>query len=216
MNLLLFRSEFKSLEKLSDFDRIYKSKKVVTFMFFPDTSTIKHKRTELNITQKKLSLESGVSQSLIAKIEAKKVSPSYSIIKTIFETFERLEHKKEDLCVKLLGKKLISVNSREKISKAAEMMKRYAISQLPIIEKQRVLGTISESTIYNKILEGEDKTKLLNQQVKSIMEDPLPTISASTPKSIAMPLLRTNPAILLTEKDKIIGILTKEDFIVKS
>ncbi|MBU3913316.1 MAG: CBS domain-containing protein [Nanoarchaeota archaeon] len=185
-------------------------------MLFPDTNTIKHKRAELNITQKQLSQASGVSQSLIAKIESKKVSPSYEIIKRIFETFERLEHKKEDLCVKLLGKKLISINSKAKVSQAAETMKKHAISQLPVIDNNRLVGTISESTIYNKILEGGDKTNLLSQHVKTVMEDPLPTISAQTPKSVAMPLLKTNSAILLTERDKIIGILTKEDFIAKS
>ena len=185
-------------------------------VLFPDISAIKHKRIELNLTQKQLSTEANISQSLIAKLESKKVSPSYQIVKRIFETFERLEHKKEDLCVKLLSKKLISLKSTETIQKAAEAMKKHAISQLPIIDNNRLVGTISESVIYNKILEGEDKNKLLKKQIREIMEDPLPTISANTPKSIAMPLLKTNPAILLTEKDKIVGILTKEDFIVKS
>lgn len=185
-------------------------------MLFPDTSAIKHKRIELNLTQKQLAGESNLSQSLIAKLESKKLSPSYEVVKRIFETFERLEHKKEDLCVKLLGKNLISIKSGERISKAAEMMKKHAVSQLPVIDNNRLIGTISESVIYNKILEGEDKNELLKKQVKTIMEDPLPTISSSTPKSIAMPLLKTNSAILLTEKSKIVGILTKEDFIVKS
>lgn len=205
-----------SLSKISILRRIYILLYSTTDMLFPDTSTIKHKRIELNLTQKQLSQEANLSQSLIAKLEAKKISPSYEIVKRIFETFERLEHKKEDLCVKLLGKNLISINSKEKISKAAEIMKKHAISQLPVIDHNRLLGTISESVIYNKILEGNNKDKLLNTRVLEIMEDPLPTISASTPKSVAMPLLKTNPAILLTEKSKIIGILTKEDFIVKS
>ena len=185
-------------------------------MLLPDINSIKHKRKEIGLTQKQLSIESGVSQSLIAKLESKKISPSYKIVKQIFETFERLEHKKEDLCIKLLSKKLISLKSTETIQKAAEAMKKHAISQLPIIDNNRLIGTISESAIYNKILEGEDKNKLLKKQIKEIMEDPLPTISANTPKSVAMPLLRTNPAILLTEKDKIVGILTKEDFIIRS
>lgn len=184
-------------------------------MLFPDISAIKHKRIELNLTQKQLSTEANLSQSLIAKLEAKKLSPSYEVVKRIFETFEKLEHKKEDLCVKLLSKHLISIKSGEKIQKAADMMKKHAISQLPVIDNNRLTGTISESSIYNKILE-QDKKQLFSQQVKTIMEDPLPTISASTPKSIAMPLLKTNSAILLTEKSKIVGILTKEDFIVKS
>lgn len=184
-------------------------------MLFPEVSAIKVKRKQIGLTQKALALETGLSQSLIAKLESRKISPSYSVVKRIFNKFEELEHKKEDLCVKLLSKNLISIKSREKISKAADMMKKHAISQLPVIDNNRLIGTISESAIYNKILE-QDKKQLFSQLVKSIMEDPLPTISASTPKSIAMPLLKTNSAILLTEKDKIMGILTKEDFIVKS
>jgi len=185
-------------------------------MLFPDINSIKHKRIELNITQKTLALESNLSQSLIAKLESRKISPSYEIVKRIFETFERLEHKKEDLCIGLLGKKLISVKSTEKVNQAAEIMKKHAISQLPVFDSNRLVGTISESSIYNQILNGEDKNQILNKQIKDIMEDPLPTISSRTPKSIAMPLLKTNPAILLTEKSKIVGILTKEDFIIKS
>jgi predicted transcriptional regulator len=184
-------------------------------LMFPDISAIKQKRTELSLTQKQLSQEANISQSLIAKIEAKKVSPSYSIVKRIFDTFERLEHKKTGVCLKLISKKLISISSNDTVKHASEIMKKHAVSQLPVFQNKRVIGTISESTIYNKILEI-DKNKLFRQKVSSVMEEPLPIISASTPASVAMPLLKTNPAILLTEKDKIIGILTKEDFIVKS
>jgi predicted transcriptional regulator len=184
-------------------------------MLFPNLDSIKHKRVQLQLTQKQLAKESGISQSLIAKIEAKKVSPSYEIVKKIFETFERLEHKKDIPSIKFISRKLISVQGHEKVSKAAELMKHHAISQLPIFQQGKVVGTISESTIYNQLL-TENKKKLFSKSVKEIMEDSLPIISAETPETIAMPLLKTNPAILLTEKSKIIGILTKEDFIVKS
>lgn len=186
-------------------------------MLFPDISSIKHKRKALGLTQNQLSKETSISQSLIAKLEAKKVSPSYEIVKKIFDTFEKLEHKKESVCSQMLNKnkKLVSIKPQDTIKHAVELMKVHAISQLPVIEKARVIGNIEESDIYNKILE-EDKNKLFRQQVREIMQGPLPLVPSTTPSSVAMPLLKTNSAILLTEKDKIIGILTKEDFIVKS
>lgn len=184
-------------------------------MLFPEISTIKHKRIQLGMTQKQLSFETGISQSLIAKLEAGKVSPSYLIVKKIFDTFEKLEHRKEPVCLEMIGKKLISIKSSDKIKHAAEIMKKHAVSQLPVFDKGRLVGNISESSVYDRMLE-EDKNKLFKKQVREVMEDPLPTISSSTPSSIAMPLLKTNSALLLTKKDKIVGILTKEDFIVKS
>lgn len=184
-------------------------------MLLPDISIIKKKRAELNITQKDLAQESQVSQSFIAKIESKNISPSYEIVRRILTTFERLEHKKEIICLKLISKKLISVQASKSVKEASDIMKKNAISQLPVFDCKRLIGTISESGIYNKLVEGQSQKALFKSQVKEILEDPLPTISASSPSSIAMPLLKTNPAVLLTEKEKIIGIITKEDFITK-
>lgn len=168
------------------------------------------------MTQKSLAKETCISQSLIAKIESGKVSPSYSIVKKIFNRFEQVEHNKDGSCLEMAHKKIVSIKPSETVRQAADLMRKNAVSQLPVLEKSRVVGNISEEIIYNKILEGESKDILFKKQIKTIMEDPLPIISASTPKSVAMPLLKTNSAILLTEKDKIIGILTKEDFIIKS
>ena len=184
-------------------------------MLFPDISLIKDKRKQAGLTQKQLSIETGLSQSLIAKIESKKVSPSYSAIKTIFEKIDQLSHKKEGSCKDFLNKHLISIPSTNTIGKASETMIKNSVSQLPVFEKNRVIGNISEEIIYSKILESNNKKALFKKQIKEIMADPLPIISASTPIKLAMPLLKTNSGLLLTEKDRIMGIITKEDIITR-
>ena len=59
----------------------------------PEIDEIQRKRKSLGLTQKELAALVNVSQSLIAKIETKKVNPSYRIVKKIFDTFEELEKK---------------------------------------------------------------------------------------------------------------------------
>lgn len=180
---------------------------------FPSLKEIKQRRKQLNLTQKQLADKTGFSQSLIAKLEANKLEPSYSITRKLFETLENLEHSKEETCSNLMNKHLISIESKKTVKDAADFMKDKSISQLPVFENKRLVGNISETTIYTKIMEGTNKNILFKQKISEIMENPLPTLPQSTPKSIALPLLKTNSAILLTEKDKIIGILTKEDLL---
>jgi len=47
------------------------------------------KRKELGLTQSKLAASAGVSQSIIAKIEAGSVDPSYSVVQRLFSALER-------------------------------------------------------------------------------------------------------------------------------
>ena len=53
----------------------------------PELSEIKAKRKHLGLSQSGLSVKTGVSQSLIAKLEAGKISPSYLSAKKIFDFF---------------------------------------------------------------------------------------------------------------------------------
>ena len=48
-------------------------------------------RKQLGLTQTELAKLSGVSQSLITKMEAKKVEPSYSKVKVLIETLQKQE-----------------------------------------------------------------------------------------------------------------------------
>lgn len=66
-------------------------------MKFPPISDIRKMRKTLDITQSQLSVESGISQSTIAKIERESISASYATVVKLFETLERMgnDDKKE-------------------------------------------------------------------------------------------------------------------------
>lgn len=182
-------------------------------MIFPELGSIKIRRQKLGIKQKELADMTKTSQSLIAKIESEKLNPSYGIIKRIFMTLDSLEYKTEKKLAEVMIKHLISLQKNEKIKKAIEIMKKNSISQLPVFNGKEVVGSISESIIYNKVLEGYSRKTLDNMQIGEIMGEGFPIVRADFPISTVIPLLKSSEAILLTEKGKIVGIITKSNLI---
>ena len=72
----------------------------------PDVKEIKRRRKALGLTQKKLAMLAGVSQSVVAKIESGNVAPSYSIVKRLFDVFEEMSKQgaiKSRLVIKVVG-----------------------------------------------------------------------------------------------------------------
>ena len=60
---------------------------------FPTLEDIAKRRRQLGLKQSELAKMAGVSQSLIAKLEAGTIDSSYTKVKTIFDVLERLEFK---------------------------------------------------------------------------------------------------------------------------
>ena len=62
---------------------------------FPTLEDIAKRRRQLGLKQSELAKMAGVSQSLIAKLEAGTIDSSYTKVKTIFDILERLEPKQK-------------------------------------------------------------------------------------------------------------------------
>ncbi len=170
---------------------------------------IKIMRKNLELTQEDLSRLSGISQSLIARIEAGLVDPSFSKAERIFEALEKTKSKKTSLTAKGMMKRgVIFVHPGERITKAASIMKKKNISQLPVLDKTSVVGTISEKEISHSI--SEDPKNLF---VKDIMTDPLPLVSINTGIDMLSDLLDYHTAVLVTEKGRIKGIVCRSDLL---
>lgn len=181
----------------------------------PDLEDIISKRRALGITQKELALMSLVSQSFIAKMESKKISPSYENVKRIYDVLNSKEKQvKEELMAKeFYHKSVISIKPESKISEAVKIMKKHNISQLPVFKNNNVIGSIFERNIVAKISSGLTFKELSKMKVEEIMSDPFPRIQENTPVNIISSLLQYNQAILLTKQDRVVGIITKSDLI---
>lgn len=178
---------------------------------FQELSSIKTRRQKLGIKQKELAELSGVSQSLIAKLEKGKLNPSYSLALKIFRALDSKEHKNEKKCRDIMTKKVIFLRKKENIKKASEMMKKNAVDQLPVIEGRAVLGSISQSLIFDKLVESGKKAFLI--KVEDIMNEPFPIVNADMPVSLVLPMLKAEDAILVSDNRKLVGIITKANLI---
>ena len=171
---------------------------------------IKHIRKKLGLTQTDLANAAGVSQSLIAKIESNNIDPTYSNASKIFETLQRLTHKEEKKAIDIMQKKLVFLNPGDDIKSAIAKMKKFSISQLPVIDGKTVVGYISESSILDAIVNGVGKI------VEDVMEDVPPIVSKDASIIIISNLLKFYPMVLVNERGKPIGIITKSDIIAAS
>lgn len=173
-------------------------------------------RRQLNLSQSELARMSGLSESLIAKIESGKVDPPYSKMKVLIETLQRLQRRTTRKVKEVMSKDVMSVQAKDKVRDATALMRKHAISQLPVFDGDRIVGSISEKTILTWLSEKEGPEKLFQRRVKEVMDDPFPTVVEDTPIELIYPMLTFYPAVLVARKDKVVGIVTKADLLKES
>ena len=166
---------------------------------------IKELRESRGITQQKLAETVGISQAHVAKIENEQVNPRLSTINKILSVLRNTEKIR---CKKIMKRNIISIKPDDKIKKTVKLMKNFNISQLPVIENGLCIGSITERTIIKNLDRNLRRTK-----VKDLMEKPFPIISANDSCDTAKALLEQHQAVLLSEKGKIVGIMTKSDLL---
>jgi predicted transcriptional regulator len=169
---------------------------------------IRRKRKKLGITQKRLAELVGVSQPLIARIESGDIDPKLSLVKRIFDVLEELEGKSVN-ARRIMHKPVKYVTPEMTIKDAIELMREDGISQMPIMDSGRVLGSITESSIVKIILsKGLDAGEM---KVSECMEEPFPLVSPDERLESISKMLLNNPALLVVEDGRVAGIITKHD-----
>ena len=180
---------------------------------FPTLEDIAKRRRQLGLKQSELAKMAGVSQSLIAKLEAGTIDSSYTKVKTIFDMLERLEFKTKVQAGKVLHKNVVTVQKNEPVTKVVKLMKEHGYSQIPVFEGKYSVGSISEKAILRQILAGKDLEQISKLSTEEIMEEAFPQINEDAPLSLISSLLQTYSAVLVSRKGEVIGIITKADLL---
>jgi cystathionine beta-synthase len=126
--------------------------------------------------------------------------------------FLKTERTVIDLLKSKKDKAFYSVSPDESIRNVLSLMKQYDISQLPLIENDSIIGTISENTVLNFIIENP----LYNPEksARSIMSDPMPTVSLDTPISTLNRYFSEKiPGVLVKDQLGNFQVITKYDII---
>lgn len=108
---------------------------------------------------------------------------------------------------------LIAVSPRDKLSRAIILMETHNISQLPVVDGEKVVGSLNESSIMKVLHDGLD---FANQEIAAVMTKPLPSLDVQTDASEAYRLLLAGAAGIIvtqgTERNGI-GVITRSDLI---
>jgi predicted transcriptional regulator len=174
---------------------------------------IKKIRKKLGLTQKEVARMAGVSQSLLAKIESRKINPSYMKIKNIFNALDSIAKKNKLKAMDVMNRKVITTTPEENVQHVIKIMNKYGISQLPVLEEKKPVGLITESGILDKM--QTNLNNIQNVSVKEIMDECPPIISPETDIDVILSLLKHFQIVLVVKNGDLSGIITKSDILGK-
>jgi len=108
-------------------------------------------------------------------------------------------------------KPLVTVQPRETVAKAFELMKKYDIENIPVMDNENQVGSISQIGLYNNIF---DSPAIKGEAVSTIMGAPYPVVAFDTPVERLVKLInKENGAILGKDESGKMHIITKYDII---
>ncbi len=106
---------------------------------------------------------------------------------------------------------LISIGPDEPAGKAIELLDQHQISQLPVIQDGKVIGTLGEVTLAKMLHDGLDPR---NKLVRDVMAKPMPEVDANTDLSEPYRLLLAgHGGVIVTRNGKAEGFLARIDLV---
>jgi len=108
-------------------------------------------------------------------------------------------------------KRLITIAPQQTVAEAVELMKKYDIEQIPVMDGQEPVGSISESGLFQKVFNSPE---IKSSKVADVLEPTLPIVTFDTPVEKLSPLInKGNGAILSKDEAGNYHIITKYDIL---
>jgi cystathionine beta-synthase len=108
----------------------------------------------------------------------------------------------------------ITVQPGDTLRTAFARMRAADVSQLPVVEGDRVVGLVDESDMLSALLtDAEGSSKVFAHSVKDVMVTRLETISADAPIRDLLPLFRKEFVAIVMDGDRFLGLATRMDLI---
>ncbi|MCW5959887.1 MAG: pyridoxal-phosphate dependent enzyme [Pyrinomonadaceae bacterium] len=105
-------------------------------------------------------------------------------------------------------KEVIFAAPDEILSDALAKMSKNGVTQIPVLEDNRSVGSLKESRILAKLLENRD---LLNSAVSEVMDESFPVLDVDASFDIVKENLHRAPAVLIEDFKRVTGIITRAD-----
>jgi predicted transcriptional regulator len=107
-----------------------------------------------------------------------------------------------------MTKGVLFARPNDTILKVSEVMMHNAVSQMPVIDKDRVVGTITEETIIRNL-----RSNLAEEKALKVMNSPLPIVQDEMGIRAIRPMLEKYPGVLVVRGKEVVGIITRSDLL---
>jgi cystathionine beta-synthase len=106
---------------------------------------------------------------------------------------------------------LITIQEDDVVKNALDLLRRYEISQLPVMRGDEMVGSVNDVAVMQAVF---DQSDLLHEPVRDVMGRPFPALDTGADIDSAYKLLTlANAAIVVTERDHLVGVVTRQDII---
>ncbi|MFY7810123.1 MAG: pyridoxal-phosphate dependent enzyme [Flavobacterium sp.] len=117
----------------------------------------------------------------------------------------------QDLIKNHIDKPLIFARTEELVSHALERLRKYKISQIPIMDNTGFVGSLDESDLFKAFVEDKN---LSEKPIKSVMGKPYPIVTANASvEEVSKLINKENQAVLVHLENNKYHIITKHDII---
>jgi len=104
---------------------------------------------------------------------------------------------------------IISVSSHDTLDKAARIMQEYSISQMPVVDNNKVAGSLNEASLMKLLHDG---VVFSQQVISAVMGRPLPSLDEEVDISEAYRILLSGETgVVVIRRGVPVGIITRAD-----
>ena len=106
---------------------------------------------------------------------------------------------------------MITVTEDQTVKVALDLLRSFEISQLPVIRGNEVVGSVNDVAVMQQVFDHAD---IMHKPVGEVMGRPFPMLEHDVEVERAYKLLTmANSAIVVTEHEKPVGVVTRQDII---
>jgi cystathionine beta-synthase len=105
---------------------------------------------------------------------------------------------------------VITVRADERVKDVIAKLKDYGISQIPVMKDDELIGMVTEVGLLRYLASGEYS---LTSPVEALAESDYATVSPNTGIESVQSLLAQARMAIVTDRDKVVGVITKIDLI---
>ncbi len=107
---------------------------------------------------------------------------------------------------------LVTVHENEPVSEAVLKLRKYKISQIPVVDAEgKITGSLNDSHLFNHLIENPDQR---NEPVKTLIQPPFPVVDAMMPlEEVSKLITKDNAAVLVKDAVGEYHIITRQDII---